>query len=1743
MNPIEVLDGATSFEPSSHTIEYELGNFNFIFTDSESESYFTSCSTTTAWLRTSSVCASNGRVYHVTLLEYKLGHCVWHIYCGQAKDQHTRTFSTHSYVRVPAFVSGTFSDEYVPVKLLSGILDFCSRTPDLSTRNLSAKVTQLANGMNPKTTARERWIATHVAGQLAPTKTLIWSLNQLFWKCAYTLTFQWHMLKPLPDMYTFIEERKRVRTIHPTPGGGWSFRLESTYKRASIPNEPTLLHQISVFTSAVFVYLIPKILIGEIVANVVIKLNYFHWLRKVWFLAEISWERFFLTTSIVAITSVMPGSVVKIFSRLSGHFWRQLWLPGWMFFIFERCITEITGGPGYSVFYTLPGRGWFFQLYLWLVGAYTVLPGLPLMWCIPWYALHVPFGWVLPCLLTLIVIENLAQLRKFSPQPSSLPHYHWNLTAYFCSLTRPPPPRWTVSRYHVPGETIESTIETFDPTTMTTTLSPAPGTLRYRPLYPIPWLGPTANRVVFAGKYVWWFLASARPQPWSFRQAVYNSARWSLWACKVWLCRLHNFILPYLVHSSNRGDCARVGTLPALPARAPTTVRRRNVDVPLPTVIVMPAQIPNGPVGVAMAVEPLGLNFSDWRDQLNNAYGANPGAFPQLTPGQHCFWDTLSRFGGTPHMWYSWFMAYTRRVPNPNDPVVGPVTLAEIQEFACVSRFGLSLNGLVHEVMQAQGADRPTLHLTLERSVIGGQLHIKWMDAITPTTAVASLARILKTIRTIWPAWDIAIQNAFNNAPVDFTCRPAPFLTAVAGANLVPTDRQDIVDALVASFHSAEIVPANQEGYAFDFTTNYAAPWPPLFDYTPPAPNLPIASASPTQNWQRFKSLARSAVGKMRLPRHFAHPLAVPDMKIGASRRETTDNRARNNEMPLPPMWVTLRNELATQLKPYQHLSLPALPLQPETFVYTVDIDRAARLMADLKAHPSVLEGKALPLVLQSLDAVVDTHRLMGTTVTVPVTAYLGVFGCGKTTKTIEHLKGFSPEVRSQCRIVSHTESLRAQAKQKVDFAELRGFNFPTLVSILSEPSTGPVIFDDAGKFWGGVLDLVALVNPLVTEFVVNGDPMQTSTKFPVPGTQSEFDVGPLHAISKSTTKYATISHRGFQLLTNTLGIHTTQQAQGFITHTVSSKRGIPVVTASPRYVQVLSGYGRQAYTYGTVQGEDFQGPIEIDMTGLEGAVADSAAVVAISRSQSGFYLQCEAANPTSVIKKPPTGSDLMNAIIYAIRSTNTSSLTAPDWLVKAAFYDHMHNSMPLLPWFASIGASIPASEFQNQIPAATTHFHSEGTVVDLPVNDTCLPSDAPEECFVPETHWLAKEHREMTVRGCHTDQFKECADVNPHVHKRSDTPTYLLSVQERLTSMGSEKNVARMLACPRTDMCDAYDRLIPHPPRWTPEKHQHYVDLSIDEYCSKRTERAVLSKLKEWDPDRTGSDIKISLKNQVIKKAEKRHKTSAIPGQLIHEYDIAQTLEDAAFALFLENEIIPAFPKKFLFYRRMKPERFIEEYQSRWRVDNGAHSSDVTRWDVGCDAGMLNFDAHIMRRSHYPADYCAAYIHRRLTSRSQHGPMKTMQNSGDRYTWPINTVRRAVVTDIVLELRDDDTCAVNGDDAAVDRVCEAKHFPDSPWVFKNDNGMRVEFSGFELGGPTPYYSAEGIHYRHLILLSRDPSAQDKWYNYLDLLRHADLDTPEALAVARAACQHMHPHLFIEALPAPLRVHFPDIFV
>jgi hypothetical protein len=775
------------------------------------------------------------------------------------------------------------------------------------------------------------------------------------------------------------------------------------------------------------------------------------------------------------------------------------------------------------------------------------------------------------------------------------------------------------------------------------------------------------------------------------------------------------------------------------------------------------------------------------------------------------------------------------------------------------------------------------------------------------------------------------------------------------------------------------------------------------------------------------------------------------------------------------------------------------------------------------------------------LDSIVDLYRLERKTVEIPVTLYMGVSGSGKSKATTEELRSMTPDERRAVRIVSHTQALRAKAKSDLDFDELRGFNFPTLSTFIMEPASGTLVLDDAGKIWAGVLDLVILCNPLVNRVIINGDPAQGISRIPLRGGQSEHMPSTLDALRPIITKYATRSHRMFRLLADTLGLHTTNSAPGHITHCVGPKLGLPVATASPRYVQVLSGAGRQAYTYESVQGEDFEEEVEIDATGLEGAILDRTAYVALTRSKTGVYLRMSALDPNSTIKEPPSGSNIINALVYTLRHRNTATLARPSVLVKAAFYQHLAHCMPTLSWFRPVAATMPAEMFQFCEPVSDNWFPEDSAPVDPKPVDAEPGACGPVDHYIAEPHPIAKEFREVTTAHGATDQFKETDFVNPHVHKRGDTATYFLSVSKRLTSATYEQNLKRYLTCKRKDLCDEYDKLVPNPPLWTPEKHTEYADRAIEMYCETRTWADVCKKLDSIDPDRTGADIRISLKNQVIKKAEKKDKVHAIPGQLIHEFDMVQTIHDGALALFLMEEILGAFPKNFSFYKRLSPDDFVEDYQRGWRVDNGASSSDVTRWDVGRDAGVLNLDRHAFERSKVSQTLIEEYVDRRLRPRSQHGPYKTMQPSGDKFTWPINSFTRAVTTSKVCNIQPEDHVKINGDDAAIDRFVDIVPLPDSPWEFKNTNGHRVEFSGFTLGGPKPEYNAEGIQYRAWILESRDPSAQDKWVNYLDLMRHADPDDSCAIDVAFKARSYMKPHLFETFLPEKFRPYFPDV--
>lgn len=324
----------------------------------------------------------------------------------------------------------------------------------------------------------------------------------------------------------------------------------------------------------------------------------------------------------------------------------------------------------------------------------------------------------------------------------------------------------------------------------------------------------------------------------------------------------------------------------------------------------------------------------------------------------------------------------------------------------------------------------------MRRGLLRGLLHIELTPAIPAVNGTGNLARILRTIRENNQNWFRQILNQFNAQAADATAVPTGWLRAVAGENEVPVHMAEVADAIRQSYSMRPIGVQSRDRSAFDDNVGYRPPFPKLYEFALSVQAQRIGSTSSGQMWKRFRFIHKD----LRFPSWYEHPTTDPDMKIGAtSAQQTKDNRSRNNERPDPSRWISLRNELAKSLTTFKELALSAVLLQEEQIDFTADLGKAQRLAADLKAHPSVLSGHFGTDWLQSLDSVLDLWKSQGKIRTMSIRCYLGVFGCGKTTAMIAYLDFLAFEDRRNIRVVSHTESLRAQAKAKLDYPEFRG--------------------------------------------------------------------------------------------------------------------------------------------------------------------------------------------------------------------------------------------------------------------------------------------------------------------------------------------------------------------------------------------------------------------------------------------------------------------------------------------------------------------------------------------------------------------------------------------------------------------------------------------------------------------------------------------------------------------------------
>jgi hypothetical protein len=1753
VNPPEALERVGSFHPNSHRIVYDeaVGSMRWHPHGSESEGYEQPIGVTESWLQTNAIRASNGTTYQVVLLDYRLGHCLWHVFPADITPEGERAFPTGSLMHIPARYTGTWQGEWLDRNFVSKMLSFGERTTVHLATNYLAK----ANGLRASggfISARDCHIGAHLCRAFHPDRSW-WDVGaRALYLFGCFVSLRWSvLLRDTPDIFELINERATALKVIPSEGGGWS-RNSLRPSFAAIRNYPTYLEQVSVATALVATFVLPKIAAGAFLTNVW-HTDVYGAVRDVWRWLDVSPDRAALTVVVAAVFAALPNDATRFMSRVCGHFYRQIWLPGSCAYYFNRAIVELCGAPGHTILATVPGRGWLWQIGLWLTIVHEIFPVF------------------MSSSLTLLGCHS-----AFIQSPAFLLAAHPIAAPFWWCAVASPLLLWLIARVRGRAADVPPRAAAWEPV-------PALARTAFESTFEhAEFPGPAALLRLVAQPgvaYCTWLVASCRVLGANSVASCGASLAAAFWALR----------RPELIRARLPVALAVASAVvPKLPpsARGPLVVSPR-----LPT---------GGPRGTGH-VSPVGMEYANWLAACRTSYGLNNTQYPALTANAHCFFASVAQLTGhAAHGWYSWFQAGRGVLPGACTAPFGETTTADMLTFCAMSGYGCDITGAV-KLAQHASPGWPTLHFTITRNR-DTTLHCepRVEEPLSPT--VGALAVVLASMRRTcqdWADFEFGRSNAARDGPRIVS----EFVQAIYPAQTMNSfSAADWDLAWHASFSTRPIIPG-QAGVHWNFALHAPGTrppgqpliWPSTFYLADPLVTAPV------------RGMGDPFAGVL-TPCYAGRPSAMPRRKRPVSKKEPTATAScAGGSVPPPPGDIApaaAASEHATSVSPptspanrtfrdatgvklpkrgvvdgatrvrgpqpsapgYSRVheliasmeadltsvpdELPPIALEPEVIdSWLPDVDRAQMLADDLQEHPELMGPNGSLIIAKTLAVIADYTRKTQSAEPIKLTLLLGCAGSGKSTATRKIMETWDADERASARIVTHTAQLRGETKQSFTsvFDEMRGFNFPTLGNILAQPTGGTVVFDDAGKFWGGILDLVAIVNPGVRHIIVNGDPAQGREQLPIAGTLSERLPTMAEEVSKHATKYATISHRMFQLMADTLGLHTTSCVPGFIRHT-TVPTGHFIVTSSPRYVRVLIGGGRRAVTFGDVQGEEHQEPVELDITGLETAITDAVSYVGLTRSRDGIYIRGEALEPSRRLAAP-TGSHLLNAILYDMTLAQTSDYRPDDKLARRAFYSHLRRSMPKLDWFQPVGYLPHFLDFQLHVDSAHYDAVAEAHWEEPACHEPCAEATPPCETFDVELAPMDKESREREALGMMTNQFAETAAVNPSKHMRTDRATHELSVQKRLRAATEESNRARKAACTREDMCAMFDLLVPNCPQWDDYGDGH-VDKAPFEYAEGRTREAVLDKLARHDPDRTGSDVVISLKAQTIKKVEKLG-AAAMGGQLIHEYDIAQTLRDAPYFRFLNERLLPRMPPNVFFYNRESVPEHIARMRGKLATGRGYTGSDVTGWDTGCDAGMLNFDLHVMRRCGFPEEFTAAYDLRRLTTRSQYGLMATMQNSGDRGTWDMNSLRRAVVSCIVMRVEPIfhqfsqtsvgreyvrkhvpgyappapgyvENLIINGDDALLDVAKTTSEFPDSNWVFKDLVGESMEFSGMDFrpdGRVT--FSPFGLYYRCLIKVESNTSDPIQWDAYATLYSLVDSESPYALEIARLLARHL----------------------
>jgi hypothetical protein len=275
-----------------------------------------------------------------------------------------------------------------------------------------------------------------------------------------------------------------------------------------------------------------------------------------------------------------------------------------------------------------------------------------------------------------------------------------------------------------------------------------------------------------------------------------------------------------------------------------------------------------------------------------------------------------------------------------------------------------------------------------------------------------------------------------------------------------------------------------------------------------------------------------------------------------------------------------------------------------------------------------------------------------------------------------------------------------------------------------------------------------------------------------------------------------------------------------------------------------------------------------------------------------------------------------------------------------------------------------------------------------------------------------------------------------------------------------------------------------------------------IASWASKRTGRAIQASVAKQNLDAHPNHTSLFPKGQFVKKKPK-WRGHAFPCQTVSDFNLGKIFRDASYATYLEHRTMEcAFETTYVHFKA-SPDDLSAWYRKHWRP-GVMTANDYTAWDSGIDHVFLAFDLWLCELCGFPSEYIEKLRFDRLNTISHLGPHMPRQESGDRFTFTLNTLRNAALTCASLDCPARTPIAVAGDDSVVLGAWrKPSNFTPGNWLMtpKREEARITEFCGMLFGEADVRLDPSILRWRAAFGMQLGRSDQDYWRSISDAIR------------------------------------------